>query len=201
MTMTTTALLAPVAQPGELDELLKCGAELKILDVRTPAEFESAHIPGSYNLPLDRLPEHRAELQGGGAPVVLVCRSGTRARQADTLLREIGLHEVHVLEGGLSAWERGGLPVKRGRARWSLERQVRAIAGGLVLLGTLGGLLVWPPLIALALPVGAGLLFAGLTDTCMLGMLLMRLPYNRSATCNLASVMAQLKGESPGSAT
>jgi hypothetical protein len=118
-----------------------------------------------------------------------------RARQAELLLREIGLWQLSVLDGGLQAWERAGLELVRGRQRWSLERQVRAVAGSLVLLGTLGSLLVWPPLIFLAVFVGGGLLFAGLIDTCLMGMLLLRLPYNQGATCDLPSVVAQLKGE------
>jgi rhodanese-related sulfurtransferase len=196
-TPTRVGTLPPAMPAGELAHLLNAGAGLKILDVRGPAEFEAAHIPGSDNLPLDQLPEHGRELRGGlGAPIVLVCRSGARARQAEMLLAESDVPQLHVLEGGLAAWEQAGLPVTRGRARWSLERQVRAIAGALVLLGTLGGLLVWPPLLYLALVVGAGLLFAGLTDTCMLGMLLLRLPYNRGATCDVASVLARLKAES-----
>jgi rhodanese-related sulfurtransferase len=181
-------------QAAEVAELER-SAGIKLLDVRSPAEFEAVHIPGSYNVPLDRLLEHRQELRGLEQPMVLVCRSGARARQAELLLREIGLWQLSVLDGGLQAWERAGLELVRGRQRWSLERQVRAIAGSLVLLGTLGSLLIWPPLIFLAVFVGAGLLFAGLTDTCLMGMLLSRLPYNRGATCDLPRVLAQLKGE------
>lgn len=193
-TPTRAGTLPPTVLAGELAHLLNVAADLKVLDVRTPAEFEASHIPGSYNLPLDQLPEHARELRGGlGAPIVLVCRSGSRARQAETLLAESDVRQLHVLEGGLAAWEQAGLPVKRGRAAWSLERQVRAIAGALVLLGTLGSLLVWPPLLYLAVFVGAGLLFAGLTNTCLMGMLLLRLPYNRGATCDVASVLARLK--------
>lgn len=181
-------------QAAEVAELER-SAGIKLLDVRSPAEFEAVHIPGSYNVPLDRLLEHRQELRGLEQPMVLVCRSGARARQAELLLREIGLWQLSVLDGGLQAWERAGLELVRGRQRWSLERQVRAIAGSLVLLGTLGSLLIWPPLIFLAVFVGAGLLFAGLTDTCLMGMLLSRLPYNRGATCDLPRVLAQLKGK------
>lgn len=192
--MAKTGLLGAVVQPHELRALLDEGADLRLVDVRTPAEFESVHIAGSYNMPLDQLPEHRNALSGAfDAPVVLICRSGRRAREAEQLLREIDVPGIHILDGGLAAWEAAGLPVVRGRAHWSIERQVRAIAGALVLLGTLGSLFVWPPLLAVAIFVGAGLLFAGLTDTCMMGMLLARLPYNRGAVCDLSATIAALK--------
>ncbi len=162
------------------------------LDVRAPAEVEALHIPGSYNVPLDQISEHRKEFHGVGEPIVLVCRSGTRARQAEALLSSANVPRLHVLDGGMVAWNRAGFAVSRGRQVWSIERQVRAIAGALVLIGVLGSLLLWQPLIYLGLLVGAGLLFAGLTDTCTMGLLLTRLPFNRGApvtspACSLVS--------------
>ncbi len=185
--------LPPVVSAADLDRFRREGHAAIVVDVRSPAEVESVHIPSSYNVPLDQIAEHREEFHGVGEPIVLVCRSGTRARQAEALLQAAGVPRLHVLDGGMTAWEQAGLPAVRGRDRWSLERQVRAIAGGLVVAGVLGSLLLWQPLIYLALFVGAGLLFAGVTDTCAMGLLLMRLPYNRGATCNVANVLARLK--------
>jgi len=185
--------LPPVVSADVLSRLREDGQAMTIVDVRTAAEVEAVHIPGSYNVPLDQISEHRDEFHGVGEPIVLVCRSGTRARQAEALLRAANVPRLHVLDGGILAWERAGGSVVHGRVVWSIERQVRAIAGALVVLGTLGSLLVWQPLIYLALFVGAGLLFAGLTDTCAMGMLLMRLPHNRAATCDVASVLSRLK--------
>lgn len=188
----------PVLTPSDLADLQRRQPGIILVDVRSPAEFESIHISGSYNVPLDQLTEHRAELGSVGRPVVLVCRSGMRARQAETILRGADVPRLHVLDGGVSAWEKAGLTVVRGRAAWSIERQVRAIAGGLVLLGTLGSVLVWQPLLYLAMFVGAGLLFAGLTDTCAMGLLLARLPWNRTANArDVASVLAQLRASAP----
>ena len=150
-------------------------------------------------MPLDQLGEHRAELRALDAPIVLVCRSGNRARQAETLLREVDGSGLHILDGGVAAWEQAGLPVNRGRSVWSLERQVRGIAGALILLGTLASLLVWQPFIYLAMFVGAGLLFAALTDTCTMGKLLMKLPFNRAVTCDVKQVVGELTG-APASA-
>jgi rhodanese-related sulfurtransferase len=190
--------LPPALRARDVAELMRSGAGVKVLDVRSPAEFEAAHIPGSFNVPLDQLPDHRAALRELDAPMVLVCRSGARARQAEMLLREIGLWRLHLLDGGMADWEATGLELERGRQHWSLERQVRMIAGSLVLLGTLGSLLVRRPLIVLAIVAGAGLLLAGVTDTCLLGKLLLRLPCNRGATCDVASVVAQLRGTPVG---
>ncbi|MGE3268490.1 MAG: rhodanese-like domain-containing protein [Chloroflexota bacterium] len=196
---SAAAALPPVLTAAELEQAQRAG-ELTLVDVRSPAEFQSVHIPGSYNVPLDLLSEHRAELCDIGTPVVLVCRSGMRARQAEQALLAAGAPRLHVLDGGVSAWEQAGLAVRRGRQAWSIERQVRAIAGGLVLLGALGSVLLWQPLLYLAMFVGAGLLFAGVTDTCAMGLMLARMPWNRSvATCDVSSVLAQLKAE--GAAT
>jgi rhodanese-related sulfurtransferase len=191
--MTTTTTLPSAIQPAEADALLKSGTPLTFIDVRTPVEFESEHIPGSYNLPLELISEHAPELQRVERPIILVCRMGNRALQAEQLLRGAGLEHVHTLTGGTQGWIESGLAVKRGQARWSLERQVRAIAGMLVLLGTLGSLLVWQPLIGLSIFVGGGLLFAGITDSCLMGMLLMRLPYNRTERFDARAVIDRIQ--------
>lgn len=177
-------------------DLLRQGAQIKLIDVRTPAEFESMHIPGSYNVPLDLLPEHRAELRDIlRAPAILVCRSGTRSRQAEQLLREVDLPQIHVLDGGINAWEGAGKPVNRGRQRWGLERQVRGVAGMLVVLGALGGAFVWKPLTYVSTVVGGGLAYSALTDTCGMAMVLSKLPYNRAATCDVRDVVGRLATE------
>lgn len=190
---TTSSTLPPVVAPRAVAPLVQQGTDVKLIDVRTPAEFESVHIPGSYNVPLDQLPEHREELRSRlTGPAVLICRSGTRARQAEQLLREVDLPALHVLEGGLSAWEQAGLPLSRGRQRWSMERQVRGVAGGLVLTGLLGGALLWSPLKWLAAFVGGGLLFSALTDTCGMAAVLGRLPWNRGASCDVGATLARM---------
>ena len=185
--------LPTILDADAVAELLTRPAPVTIFDVRTPAEFASAHIPGSYNVPFDLLPEH-ASTTGSAIdePVVLVCRSGARARQAQQSLRNGQLPGLHVLDGGLSAWEAAGLPLNRGRQRWSLDRQVRGVAGTLVLVGALGGLLAWPPLGLLAAGVGAGLAFSALTDTCGMALLLGKLPYNRDAGCDIGGILRDL---------
>lgn len=191
--MAEDLLLPNVLDVDTLRDLITRQVPVTILDVRTPAEFEAAHIPGSYNVPLDQLPEHASDLGSALAgPTILVCRSGTRARQAEQALRQAELPRLHVLDGGLTAWEVRGLPINRGRQRWSLERQVRGLAGTLVLAGVVGGWLVWPPLTLLAAAVGGGLAFSALTDTCGMALLLAKLPYNRDATCEVSTVLHDL---------
>jgi rhodanese-related sulfurtransferase len=177
-----------------LREAVRTGASgLVVVDVRSPGEFAAAHIRGSYNVPLDALPGVAVELSGlGDATIALVCRTGVRAGQAETILRSAGLESARVLPGGIEGWERAGLPLDRGRGAWSIERQVRAIAGGLVLGGVVGSLTVNRKLLWLSGFVGSGLLFAGLTDTCMMGNLLLRLPFNRANRADVSGEVRRL---------
>src|SRR5690606_17260075 len=113
-----------------------------------------------------------------GGPVVLVCRSGQRAKQAEQTLQYHDMPRLHILDGGISSWEAAGYAVNRGEARWDMERQVRGVAGSLALVGGLGGLFVWRPLSALAAGIGAGLTFSAVTNTCGMAKMLSKLPYN-----------------------
>lgn len=154
----------------------------RILDVRTPAEFETAHIPGSYNVPLDLLREHRDELvRHIDEDVVLVCRSGARASQAEQALDQAGLPGLRILDGGMNSWQQAGAPVNRGHQTWDLERQVRLAAGSAVAASVLGSALQ-PRLKWIGAAIGAGLVAAAISDTCVLGMALTKMPWNRPAT-------------------
>ena len=152
-----------------------------LLDVRTPAEFEEVHAPDATLLPLSRFEDGRLAALSQGRPVYLLCRSGNRARQAAQMIEKGGIRDVSVIEGGMIAWEAAGLPVTRGRATLSLERQVRIVAGSLVLLGVILGFFVHSGLFLLSGFVGAGLIFAGITDTCGMGMILARMPWNNAS--------------------
>jgi rhodanese-related sulfurtransferase len=157
----------------------RISGQLRIIDVRTPAEYGEIHIGGSIPMPLDRLDPKQVH-----GPGVLVCRSGKRAEQARRKLAAAGCENLAVLQGGILAWEEAGLPVERGKAVISLERQVRITAGLLILTGVGLGLLVHPALFGLAAFVGVGLIFAGLTDWCGMGLLLAKMPWNqRSGIC------------------
>lgn len=153
-----------------------------LLDVRTPAEFEEAHIAGSVLHPLSGLTSEEVQkLSQGKSTCVIICRSGNRARQAAQKLCQSGISGVQVLQGGVLAWESAGLPLNRGAKTVSLERQVRIAAGTLALTGVLLGYFVHPAWFALSGFVGAGLIFAGITDTCGMGLLLARMPWNQGS--------------------
>lgn len=187
-----------VLNAAELRGLLASPASPRILDVRTPGEFETSHIAGAYNVPLDLLREHRDEIRAHlDEQVVLVCRSGQRATQAEEALREAGLGNVHILDGGMNSWEAQGFPVNRGAQRWELERQVRFVAGLIVALSILASVLL-PGMKWVAFVMGAGLAAAAATNTCLMGMMLAKLPYNRGPSCDPQSVVAQLTGRNAG---
>lgn len=184
---------SPILDPAAADELRRTRPRTRFLDVRTPGEFESVHIRGSYNVPLSELPDHRDEILGVDDPVVLVCQSGNRARQAEELLRDAGMANIRILEGGVSGWRAAGRPVEKGPERLSLERQVRIAAGALALTGGVLALAVSPLWALLPTFVGAGLVFAGITDTCGMAMVLSKLPYNRPVSCDVPGMVSALR--------
>ena len=176
--------------PNQLAELRRQGSTIELIDVRTPVEFREVHVEFARNLPLDCLdPAAVARTRGGsnGLPLYVICNSGSRANLACEKLAAAGLADVVNVEGGTAAWDAAGLPVIRGKKAMSLERQVRIAAGSLVLAGVILSLFVHPYLIGLSAFVGAGLVFAGITDTCGMGMLLSRMPSNQVKSCETAS--------------
>jgi rhodanese-related sulfurtransferase len=167
--------------PQQLANLCKNG-QVELIDVRTPVEYRELHVAAARNVPLHKLdPVALMQIRNGSkdAPLYLICRSGSRGRQACEKFLAAGFPNVVNVEGGTLAWAECGLPVVRGKKAISLERQVRIAAGLLVLLGSLLGWLVHPAFVGLAAFVGAGLVFAGITDTCGMGLLLARMPWNQ----------------------
>jgi rhodanese-related sulfurtransferase len=168
--------------PQQLSDLIQSGADFDLIDVRTPAEFRTAHIGAARNLPLDRL-DPAALIAGrspADRPLYVVCQSGNRSQKACQKIVAAGHAKVVNVEGGTRAWQQAGLPVVRGKQTISLERQVRIGAGLLVLIGCLLAATVHPYWIGLAALIGAGLVFAGITDFCGMAMLLARMPWNQA---------------------
>lgn len=185
---TTKSATVGTITAGETNE---SRAKALLLDVRTPAEFEEAHIDGAVLHPLGELDADAVrKLAAESEHCVVICRSGNRARQAADKLAGAGVESVSVLDGGVQAWESAGLPLIRGEKTMSLERQVRIAAGALVFTGAVLGYFVNPAWIALSGFVGAGLVFAGITDTCGMGMMIARMPWNNRS---------RSAGASPGS--
>jgi rhodanese-related sulfurtransferase len=199
MQATETTTIPPVIRPEQLEALLRARPEIRLLDVRTPGEYETVHIRGAYNVPLDTLGEHGPNIRAHvEQPVVLICQSGQRARRAEAALQAAGMPNLHVLDGGVNGWVAAGRPVERGGQRLSLERQVRIAAGALAATGGVLALAVNPLFALLPAFVGSGLVFAGVTDTCGMAMLLSKLPYNRPATCDVAAMVRALQeGSAP----
>lgn len=152
-----------------------------LVDVRTPSEFREAHIKGSVNIPVGDVEKNAERIKdlAQGRGVGLVCRTGQRAGRALEILSTCCPLELHVMDGGTIEWESSGLPLERGKKAVSIERQVRIAAGALVVTGVSLGLWLHPGFLGLAGFVGAGLVFAGVTDTCAMGMGMARMPWNR----------------------
>ena len=169
-----------------------------VLDVRSPAEFETAHVAGSYNVPLALLGEHAGQLAARlDRKVVLVCQSGVRAAQAQQQLHGVGAEHLHVLAGGVPSFLAAGGQVVTGRSRWSMERQVRMVAGTLVLASAAAGFRA-PRLGLVAGGVGAGLAVSAATNTCTMGRILAALPYNRGPRhLSVAELLEQLPRRQP----
>ncbi|MEQ8762836.1 MAG: rhodanese-like domain-containing protein [Planctomycetota bacterium] len=156
--------------------------ESLLIDVRTPDEFEQVHIGGSVNFPLGDLERSIDALRAksGGRPLMLVCRTQNRSGMAKQILEKAGFEDLRLLEGGVAGWIESGKPVEHGQAKgMSLERQVRIGAGALVLVGAVLSLTVHSAFAGLSAFVGAGLIYAGVTDTCGMAMVLAKMPWNR----------------------
>lgn len=171
----------------ECSRMLESGRRLDILDVRTPAEFDRVHATGARLIPLDALDPAAILAASGTDPVYVICQSGGRAAKACQRLETAGLKQVFSIEGGTAAWEKAGLPVQRGGGKViSLERQVRISAGLLVLTGTILAFAVHPAFLVIPAFVGSGLVFAGVTDFCGMGMALAKMPWNRRSGAQCA---------------
>ena len=170
--------------PGQLKELQQRGGQIDLIDVRTPVEFREVHVTFARNVPLDTLnPQAVQSSRGNRAsePLYVICKSGSRGKMACDKLIASGITNVINVEGGTMACVEAGLDVARGKKAMSLERQVRIAAGSLVLIGAVLGYFYDPRFIGLSAFVGSGLVFAGITDTCGMGMILAKMPWNQVA--------------------
>lgn len=164
-----------------------------ILDVRTKMEHAEKSLSLAHeHVPLDELdPTQFMDRLGLGidADVCILCRSGKRAAQAAEKFSAAGYRNVKVVEGGLTACQSYGHEIKDchtntahgcnvKNAHLSLDRQVRIVAGMITAFGALLGLFVHPLYSLIPLLVGAGLVFAGVTDRCGMALILTKAPWN-----------------------
>ncbi len=171
----------------EINELLDAGGECQVIDVREFSEFNSERIADAQLMPLSNFEKHADEIDHS-KPVYLMCRSGNRAEKAAAKLSAKGFTDIHVIQGGMTAWTGANLPIVKGGSKvWSLERQVRFTAGSLVLLGVVLGFVYSPYIFILSGFIGAGLVFAAVTDTCGMAMVLARMPWNQSRGADMAN--------------
>lgn len=186
----STTLSAETITPSELASRIAGGQIVDLFDVRTPAEYREIHAEPAKLLPLDKItPEavKAARSATDDSPVYVICKSGGRGRQACEKLLAAGVPVINI-EGGTTAWAAAGLPVVRGKKTMSLERQVRIIAGSLVVMGTVAGAFINPLFLIVPGFVGSGLVFAGVTDTCGMAMMLAKMPWNQAGDVKNCSV-------------
>ncbi len=165
----------------DLAQLVMAGS-LDLVDVRTPLEFREVHVGAAQNVPLDRLDVQAMMAARSGQsdePLYLICKSGARGATAQRKCVDAGFTNVIIVEGGTEAWVAAGLPVVRGKKAMSLERQVRIAAGFLVFSSALLAIFVHPYWAGASAFVGAGLMFAGITDWCGMGLLIAKMPWNQ----------------------
>jgi len=167
-----------------IDDFSKLTAEQRaeLIDVRTPAEFRTVHIEFARNVPLDQLePQAIMRDRNGSAnePLYVICKAGGRGGKACEKFADAGFANVINVEGGTEAWDNAGYAVVRGKPMISLERQVRILAGLIVLAASLLAIFVHPYSAGVAAFIGAGLTFSGITDSCGMGMMLAKMPWNQ----------------------
>ncbi|UCG34719.1 MAG: MBL fold metallo-hydrolase [Candidatus Omnitrophota bacterium] len=165
--------------PKEASALISKDSQFKLLDVRSALEFNETHLKDSTNIPIDMLSLKINSLSQSGQKYIVFCRTGNRSPMAADMLLQSGISAVKVMEGGITRWQKEKLPIIKGQGELSLERQVRIIAGSMVLLGIVLAWLAHWAFIFISVVVASGLVFAGLTDNCLMGILLMKLPYNK----------------------
>ena len=179
--------------PRELQRRLAAGQPAQLLDVRTPGEYDAAHVPAAKLIPLDELDAAVFCRERGDdwTPLYVLCQSGGRAKKAIAKLECAGVHGCVLVEGGTQAWMDAGLPVNLGEGRvLPLMRQVQVVVGFSAAVGAALALTVNPLFALIPLVLGCGLLFAGLTGYCGLAVVLAKMPWNKTSSCKSASCCA-----------
>ncbi len=171
--------LINMVSPRDALALVEKDSQVKLLDVRSALEFSQVHIEDSINIPIDTLSAKINDLIRSKQHYIVLCLTGNRSSMAADMLTQSGIHGVKVIQGGITRWQKERLPVVKGKGGMSLERQVRIIAGSLVMLGILLSWFAHWAFILISVFISCGLVYAGISDNCLMGILLMKLPYNK----------------------
>lgn len=177
--------LFPEISAAALQHKMEGSSALSLIDVRSLAEYRSGHIPGARSVPIDNLNEDKlSQLVKNHSlqtdqPLFITCQAGLRAEKAANMLRDAGLEQPVLLQGGTDAWQKAGLPLKRHGNALSLEQQVQIAIGSLLILKVFFGFTVHELFFVAGAVIGAGLITAGITRWCGLRELLARMPWNR----------------------
>lgn len=176
--------------PQQLHTVWRGGEKIKLIDVRTAAEYRAGHIAGAKLIPLDELSSKTlaGDEQFAGAgheqPLYLTCHAGQRAQQAAERLIDAGYHNLTLIAGGTEAWQKAGLPIQRCGNAISLERQVQIAIGALLVLKVLFGFTINELFFAAIPLIGTGLIVAGITNWCGMARLMALLPWNQNRNCS-----------------
>lgn len=165
--------------PKDVQALALKDPQIKLLDVRSALEFSEKHIKDSINIPVDMISSKIKDLSQSGQSYITFCRTGNRSPMAADMLLQAGISSIKVMRGGMTAWQKQKLPVIMGDTSVSIERQVRIAAGLLMLFGIIMAQFVHGGFIWVSIWVACGFIFAGITNSCLMGMMLMKLPYNK----------------------
>ncbi len=150
------------------------------IDVRTTNEVVALNIAESEYLPVPLISEEKLqELQSDGKKMVFYCHSGYRSDRVVERFGTLNSGEMYSLAGGIAAWKKEGLETETISRVLSVERQTFIIAGFLILLFIFLGANVNKNFLAAAAFMGGGLMFAGLSGSCLMGLLLGLLPWNK----------------------
>lgn len=169
-------------QPNDAQAMVRDGKGA-FIDIRTVSEALSEHLDGSLFLPFDLISRERLDGLGVGEKTpILVCRSGSRAKQAAEALADDG-SDVAVLDGGLNNWKEKNLSFRSGRKTIPLERQVLIGAGSMILLFTLLGMFASQAFFYLAIFMSCGMIFAGVSGACGMARVLVMMPWNKAPLC------------------
>jgi len=177
MSQVNLKSISPVA----LSAMLGTGEPHELLDVRTAPEYANAHVPGATLNPLSDLKVGVfLERHKPGTPIYVLCQSGARAAKAIEQFERAGCYDCFLVEGGTQAWIDAGLPVHRGASSvLPIMRQVQIVVGTLSAIGSILAFAVNPWFAIVPLLLGCGLLFAGVTGTCGMALMLAKMPWNR----------------------